>query len=59
MSEQRLDIRWQWLILIDGAIGVALVSGDADAALDALAAAGHLLDSNSASTRSSNGRAST
>jgi AcrR family transcriptional regulator len=34
----------QWLILIDGAIGVALVSGDADAALDARAAAKPLLD---------------
>ncbi|RQH03889.1 TetR/AcrR family transcriptional regulator [Paraburkholderia dinghuensis] len=34
----------QWLILIDGAIGVALVSGDADAALDARAAARQLLD---------------
>ncbi|ACC73283.1 TetR/AcrR family transcriptional regulator [Paraburkholderia phymatum] len=49
----------QWLILIDGAIGVALVSGDADAALDARAAAGPLLDSASANTRSSNRRAST
>jgi AcrR family transcriptional regulator len=29
----------QWLILIDGAIGVALVSGESDAALDARAAA--------------------
>jgi AcrR family transcriptional regulator len=35
----------QWLILIDGAIGVALVSGDPDAALDAGAAAERLLDS--------------
>ncbi|ETN86434.1 TetR/AcrR family transcriptional regulator [Paraburkholderia silvatlantica] len=34
----------QWLILIDGAIGVALVSGDADAALDARAAGRSLLD---------------
>ncbi|WP_322011683.1 TetR/AcrR family transcriptional regulator [Paraburkholderia sp. J12] len=34
----------QWLILMDGAIGVALVSGDADAALDARAAAKPLLD---------------
>ncbi|CAD6518626.1 TetR/AcrR family transcriptional regulator [Paraburkholderia sabiae] len=49
----------QWLILIDGAIGVALVSGDADAALDARAAAGPLLDSASANSRSSNRRAST
>ncbi|MEM5434061.1 TetR/AcrR family transcriptional regulator [Paraburkholderia diazotrophica] len=49
----------QWLILIDGAIGVALVSGDPDAALDARAAAMHLLDAASESTRSSNGRRST
>ncbi|HKT98367.1 MAG TPA: TetR/AcrR family transcriptional regulator [Paraburkholderia sp.] len=34
----------QWLILIDGAIGVALVSGAADAALDARAAGRQLLD---------------
>lgn len=34
----------QWLILIDGAIGVALVSGEADAALDARAAAKPLLE---------------
>jgi AcrR family transcriptional regulator len=34
----------QLLILIDGAIGVALVSGDPDAALDARAAAEHVLD---------------
>jgi len=34
----------QWLVLIDGAIGVALVSGDANAALDARAAARTLLD---------------
>src|SRR5580704_3689506 len=34
----------QWLILIDGAIGVALVSGDADVALDARAAAEQLLN---------------
>lgn len=41
----------QWLILIDGAIGVALVSGAADAARDARAAAEHLLD-DAAPTRS-------
>ncbi|MGF6773392.1 AcrR family transcriptional regulator [Paraburkholderia sp. GAS199] len=35
----------QWLILLDGAIAVALVSGEADAALDAQAAAAALLDS--------------
>jgi AcrR family transcriptional regulator len=34
----------QLLILIDGAIGVALVSGDPDAALDARSAAEHVLD---------------
>ena len=34
----------QWLILIDGAIGVALVSGEPDAARDARAAAERLLD---------------
>ncbi|MFM0341208.1 TetR/AcrR family transcriptional regulator [Paraburkholderia fungorum] len=33
----------QWLILLDGAIAVALVSGEADAALDARAAAEALL----------------
>jgi len=38
----------QWLILIDGAIGVALVSGDAEAAADARAAAQQLLDAASA-----------
>ncbi|NPT59355.1 TetR/AcrR family transcriptional regulator [Paraburkholderia elongata] len=39
----------QWLILLDGAIAVALVSGEADAALDARAAAEALLDTESAS----------
>jgi hypothetical protein len=34
----------QLLILIDGAIGVALVSGDPDAAIDARSAAEHVLD---------------
>nr|WP_232243635.1 TetR/AcrR family transcriptional regulator [Paraburkholderia sp. SOS3] len=34
----------QLLILIDGAIGVALVSGDPDAAIDARGAAEHVLD---------------
>ena len=34
----------QWLILLDGAIAVALVSGEADAALDAQTAARVLLD---------------
>lgn len=34
----------QWLVLIDGAIGVALVSGEASASRDALAAGEVLLD---------------
>lgn len=34
----------QWLVLLDGAIAVALVSGNADAALDAQTAARALLD---------------
>lgn len=34
----------QWLVLVDGAIGVALVSGSPDAARDAQAAAQQLLD---------------
>jgi AcrR family transcriptional regulator len=34
----------QWLVLLDGAIAVALVSGEADAALDAQTAAQILLD---------------
>lgn len=34
----------QWLVLVDGAIGVALISGSADAARDARAAAQRLLD---------------
>lgn len=34
----------QWLILLDGAIAVALVSGEADAALDAQAAGQSLLE---------------
>ncbi|RAR64926.1 TetR family transcriptional regulator [Paraburkholderia unamae] len=41
----------QWLILIDGAIGVALVSGDADAALDARAAARLLLEASAPDSR--------
>ncbi|RKE37284.1 TetR family transcriptional regulator [Paraburkholderia sp. BL23I1N1] len=39
----------QWLILLDGAIAVALVSGEADATLDARAVAEALLDTESAS----------
>jgi AcrR family transcriptional regulator len=41
----------QWLILLDGAISVALVSGKANAALDAQAAAQVLLDAMRASGR--------
>jgi AcrR family transcriptional regulator len=40
----------QWLILIDGAIGVALVSGEPDAALDARAAAEQLLNAEATHT---------
>ncbi|MGU7769895.1 TetR/AcrR family transcriptional regulator [Burkholderia sp. MR1-5-21] len=40
----------QWLVLIDGAIGVALVSGDATAARDARATAELLLDTVSRSS---------
>jgi AcrR family transcriptional regulator len=49
----------QWLILIDGAIGVALVSGDADAALDARAAGEQLLEADSPVSRPSVRRVST
>ncbi|MFA8391664.1 TetR/AcrR family transcriptional regulator [Burkholderia ubonensis] len=41
----------QWLVLIDGAIGVALVSGDATAARDARATAELLLDAVSRPSR--------
>ncbi|WP_175718159.1 TetR/AcrR family transcriptional regulator [Burkholderia anthina] len=41
----------QWLVLIDGAIGVALVGGDANAARDARATAGLLLDTVSRSSK--------
>ncbi|QTO45547.1 TetR/AcrR family transcriptional regulator [Burkholderia latens] len=41
----------QWLVLIDGAIGVALVSGDATAARDARATAELLLDAVSRSQK--------
>ncbi len=45
-ADRRVAMRLarQWLILIDGAIGVALVSGDANAAHDARAAGQLLLD---------------
>ena len=58
-SRRAARLARQWLILIDGAIGVALVSGDADAALDARAAATHLLDASHVSIRSPSRRAST
>ncbi|NKJ45452.1 TetR family transcriptional regulator [Burkholderia sp. SG-MS1] len=45
----------QWLLLLDGAIAVALVSGEADAALDARSAAQTLLDAEA--TPSARGRA--
>jgi AcrR family transcriptional regulator len=47
-SQRAARLARQLLILIDGAIGVALVSGDPDVALDARAAAEQLLDSESA-----------
>lgn len=43
-SRRSARLARQWLILLDGAIAVALVSGEADAALDARAAAQVLLD---------------
>jgi len=45
-ADRRFAARFarQWLVLIDGAIGVALVSGDPDAALDARAVAQQLLE---------------
>jgi AcrR family transcriptional regulator len=47
----------QWLILIDGAIGVALVSGEADAALDARAAGEHVLNAEATHTHTPSRRA--
>jgi len=49
----------QWLILIDGAIGVALVNGDPDAALDARAAAEQLLNAEAAHTHAPSRRSPT
>lgn len=43
-ERQAAALARQWLVLVDGAIGVALVSGSADAARDAKAAAQRLLD---------------
>ncbi|MFL9938455.1 TetR/AcrR family transcriptional regulator [Paraburkholderia graminis] len=54
IAETQLDARRaarlsrQWLVLLDGAIAVALVSGEPDAALDAQAVAVTLLDAQSA-----------
>jgi AcrR family transcriptional regulator len=48
----------QWLILLDGAIAVALVSGEPDAALDAQSAARVLLDAATSVTRERGARAS-
>jgi AcrR family transcriptional regulator len=50
-SQRAARLARQWLILIDGAIGVALVSGDPEVALDACAAAEQLLHSESARPR--------
>jgi len=58
-SRRAARLARQWLILIDGAIGVALVSGEPDAALDARAAAEQLLDTEPASTRPPSQRAPT
>jgi AcrR family transcriptional regulator len=43
-ARQAATLARQWLVLVDGAIGVALVSGSADAARDAHAAGRRLLD---------------
>jgi len=43
-SRQAAALARQWLVLVDGAIGVALVSGSADAASDAQTVARQLLD---------------
>jgi AcrR family transcriptional regulator len=43
-ARQAAALARQWLVLVDGAIGVALVSGSPDAAADAQAAARQLLD---------------
>ncbi len=58
-SRRAARLSRQWLILIDGAIGVALVSGDADAALDARVAAEHLLEAESGNSRPPSRRAPT
>ncbi|SIO71543.1 transcriptional regulator, TetR family [Burkholderia sp. GAS332] len=47
-ARRAVGLSRRWLILLDGAIGVALVSGEADAALDAQTAAEALLDAESA-----------
>ncbi len=54
-SRRAARLSRQLLILIDGAIGVALVSGDSDAALDARAVAEKLLEPSRSSPRSPTG----
>jgi AcrR family transcriptional regulator len=49
----------QWLVLLDGAIAVALVSGEADAALDAQATARTLLEAETAKSADNPTRNST
>ncbi|MGV2288302.1 TetR/AcrR family transcriptional regulator [Trinickia sp. YCB016] len=56
-SRHAAKLSRQWLILIDGAIGVALVSGEPDAARDARAAAEQLIGDEPESPRSPSRRA--
>ncbi|MGA3252008.1 MAG: TetR/AcrR family transcriptional regulator [Paraburkholderia sp.] len=58
-SRRAARLARQWLILIDGAIGVALVSGEPDAALDARAAAELLLNAEATHTHSPSRRSPT
>jgi AcrR family transcriptional regulator len=58
-SRRAASLARQWLILIDGAIGVALVSGEPDAALDARAAAELLLNAEATHTHSPSRRSPT
>jgi AcrR family transcriptional regulator len=58
-SRHAAKLARQWLILIDGAIGVALVSGEPDAARDARSAAERLLGDAPDSPRAPTRRAST
>jgi len=65
IAETQLDARRaarlsrQWLVLLDGAIAVALVSGEPDAALDAQAVAVTLLDAQSAGNGNTPARSKT